>query len=597
MTQGTCARGAVLAGLPILVAILSFAAAATLGLEHEATGGEVPPPRLRILSPANNSTGYGSTVVLTLHVENFTLRDPSEPSTGGSVGHVVYFLDDVLVGADHRTEFAYTALSAGAHWFRAKLAHSDGRPVSPDAEDAVRVVVAPGMPTVRIVSPVRASVPAEHNSSTLVVKVEVDDFQLRPHETAHGAPQRVGHLHYSIRPHGLMEPILPPGYDTHQATLAMMGLAPGLYVVQAELRDNHHRPLSPPVFDEVRIRIPPGRPGLHLLEPSEEDQPGAREVLNMSVRVENFTLSESGRAGHGRLRFCHAPIGNSTCREDAVGNRTVHSFRALPQGAALVRAELVNLTGAPLQPPVYVERWVQLPAVRFRSPLEGAQPVATHVTAAVDVEGLRLVPPGVAAPGEGRIRYSINGDVRGTTNETVWSFTSLAPGNYTLAAEAVLADGRSFPAPVVATVHVRLRSSPTTGSPSIRFTAPAAGATVGPNVTVAVDVLNFELVDPSSPAVGDSAGHIQYSFAGNDSISGRTAAKTFTFWNLPEGVHALRAELVGPDHRPLAPAVFDERTVVVEAARSNSPARLQPWSEMAVLLALAGAAWMAANRR
>jgi outer membrane protein assembly factor BamB len=116
-----------------------------------------------------------------------------------------------------------------------------------------------------------------------------------------------------------------------------------------------------------------------------------------------------------------------------------------------------------------------------------------------------------------------------------------------------------------------------TSQPTIKITSPVVPVLPG-DVTVTVAVANFNLVNKLGLANAPGEGHIHYFMDVTDipTADGKPAIPTngvwspspetsYTFTNVPEGVHTIAVELVNNDHTPLEPAVMYVSSVEVTA--------------------------------
>lgn len=124
-------------------------------------------------------------------------------------------------------------------------------------------------------------------------------------------------------------------------------------------------------------------------------------------------------------------------------------------------------------------------------------------------------------------------------------------------------------------------TSPSTSAPTVAITSPQNGATVpGGNVTVTVQVQNFNVVAKQGQANVTGEGHIHYymdvsplpSTAGrpavpadSNAVWSNVAATTYSFANVPAGQHTFSVQLANNDHSPVIPLVTDSVTVTVPA--------------------------------
>ncbi len=119
-------------------------------------------------------------------------------------------------------------------------------------------------------------------------------------------------------------------------------------------------------------------------------------------------------------------------------------------------------------------------------------------------------------------------------------------------------------------------------TPSAVITSPEDGSTIpAGDVTVSIQVSNFNVVDKQGQANASGEGHIHYfldvdapTTPGKPAIpaSGvwaHVADTTHTFGNVAAGTHTISVELVNNDHTPLTPPVVVKVAVTVEAAATT----------------------------
>ena len=107
----------------------------------------------------------------------------------------------------------------------------------------------PAAPNLTIVSP-----KANAQDSEFAMVVSVINFDLKPVGTAPGKVAGQGHIHY------LVDGKNADGeYATPAKNFTFRNLTPGEHTLRAELHNNDHTPLSPPVFAEVKVKaVAPG---------------------------------------------------------------------------------------------------------------------------------------------------------------------------------------------------------------------------------------------------------------------------------------------------------------------------------------------------
>jgi photosystem II stability/assembly factor-like uncharacterized protein len=194
-------------------------------------------------------------------------------------------------------------------------------------------------------------------------------------------------------------------------------------------------------------------------------------------------------------------------------------------------------------------------------------------------------------PGEGHINYFMDVNppitpdkpattVPGTyaaTTETSHVWNNVSGGQHTFSVELVNNDHTPLSPPVVAEVEVTV--FPEIGPPKIVITEPKGGASMpAGDITVSVQVANFNLVDKLGEANAPREGHIHYfldveapTAAGKPATPSpgtfaATPETSYTWQNVGPGAHILSVELVNNDHTPLEPPVVASVMVNVKAA-------------------------------
>lgn len=121
-----------------------------------------------------------------------------------------------------------------------------------NASIAVRTTAlgpAPAAPKLTIASP-----KANAEDSEFAMVVSVINFDLKPVGTAPGKVAGQGHIHYLVD-----NKTAEGDYATPAKNFTFRNLSPGTHVLRAELVNNDHTSLSPPVFDEVTVKaVAPG---------------------------------------------------------------------------------------------------------------------------------------------------------------------------------------------------------------------------------------------------------------------------------------------------------------------------------------------------
>jgi hypothetical protein len=135
------------------------------------------------------------------------------------------------------------------------------------------------------------------------------------------------------------------------------------------------------------------------------------------------------------------------------------------------------------------------------------------------------------------------------------------------------------PAPAPTTAPEAPTQMPAGGNqPSVTITAPADGATLpAGDVTVTVEVSDFEVVDRLNAPAAPGEGHVHFymdvaelpTTLGQPAVSAQgtyhaSATTTYTWPDVPPGEHTFAVQLVNNDHTPLEPPVVAQVTVTVQ---------------------------------
>jgi hypothetical protein len=189
--------------------------------------------------------------------------------------------------------------------------------------------------------------------------------------------------------------------------------------------------------------------------------------------------------------------------------------------------------------------------------------------------------------GEGHIHYYLDVDAPTTAGQPAippegsqwapsaspnYTFKNVAAGTHTLSAELVNNDHTPLNPPVVQKITVTLDTNP-----RITITQPQNGAVrkTG-DITITVDVSNFNLANKLGSANVAGEGHIHYymdvmppdtagqkAIPAEGSVWAAAADTSHTFTNVPEGIHHFYVQLVNNDHTPLDPNIIAELQIYV----------------------------------
>ncbi len=382
------------------------------------------------------------------------------------------------------------------------------------------------------------------------IQVDVRDFILDQANYAGVNIPGHGHIHYTV--------------DTNLAGATWLtvfnfgSLTDGARTIRAELRNNDHSALAPPVFQEIIVTAVP--PSIAIVSPKVT----ALSTLGfqMRVTVNGFILDEANYAGTNVAGQGHIHYYVDTTLAGATTS-TVFNFGSLTAGAHAIRAELRNNDHSPLVPAVFQEISVTAgaPSIAIRSPK-----VTTVSTLGFRIEvavgGFILDEAnyaGTNVAGQGHIHYTVDGALAAATTATAVDIGVLAAGPHVIRAELRNNDHSALSPPVFQEVTV------TAGAAQIFLREPLANAqssTLG--FRVRVNVSNFVLDEVNYAGTNVAGqGHIHYTVDG--ALAAATTLSTVSLGPLTSGTHTIRAELRNNDHSPLTPAVLDEFTVTATA--------------------------------
>jgi len=257
--------------------------------------------------------------------------------------------------------------------------------------------------------------------------------------------------------------------------------------------------------------------------------------VHISLKIANFqlvapsaTASASPAAtatvaqNSGHIAYSLQPEGSTSFQTPVQMASTDYTWTNLPAGVHTYRAELVNASNNPLATPVYVQFMIRIPAASAL-----ASPMIKSYT--VDV---------TAATGTASASASS-------------AATASAAASASPAATTTAAGGSS----VKLTLNLANFQLVTPTASASASASPAASAAASPAASASASA------SPASTATAaQNSGHIAYSLMPAGSTSFQTAVQradtTYTWSNLPVGVHTYRAELVNASNNPLATPVY-----------------------------------------
>ncbi len=231
------------------------------------------------------------------------------------------------------------------------------------------------------------------------------------------------------------------------------------------------------------------------------------------------------------------------------------------------------------------------PKVKITQPQNNAVLTLKNVTITVQVSNFTLVNQlgGPAVSGKGHIHYFFDVDppttpgqpavtAAGTyvaTIDTSNTWRNVPDGVHTFSVELVNNDHTPLNPPVTSTIQVTVQTA-TPGQPQVTITQPLTSQTPpAGDITVSVDVSNFDLVDKLGQSNVAGEGHLHYfldvtppTTPGQPAITtpgtyAPTINTSFTWKNITAGQHTFSVELVNNDHTPLQPPVTTSVTVTV----------------------------------
>ena len=225
------------------------------------------------------------------------------------------------------------------------------------------------------------------------------------------------------------------------------------------------------------------------------------------------------------------------------------------------------------------------------SPADKATVTAGDVTVSAQVFNFNIVDKlgQAAVAGEGHLHYFMDVDApttqgqpavtaQGTyaaTKDTTYTWHNVTPGTHTFSVELANNDHTPLANPVVAKSTVTVVAA----TPAISIRVPANNSVVpAGDVTIAVQVSNFKIVDTLGQPAAAGQGHIHYfmdvdapTTQGQPAVTAQgtyaaTIATIYTWKNVAPGTHTFSVELANNDHTPLNPPVVVKITVTVIAA-------------------------------
>ncbi len=342
-------------------------------------------PVITIVSPPDNANVTGPNVTISVQVANFQLVANYGGTNVPGQGHIHYFMDVQApttpgvpaVPTTGRwintiaTSYTWTNVTPGRHNFSVELVNNDHTPLVPPVVMEINLTVtsAAVAPSLIITSPAEG---ATITGTSVTIDVNVQNFQLvANYGGANVAGQ--GHIHYFMDVKAPTTPGVPAIPTTGQwintinTSYTWTGVTPGLHNFSAELVNNDHTPLIPPVVMEINVTVgSAAAPSLVITSPTEGATITGTSVT-VDVVVQNFQLvanyGGTNVAGQGHIHYfmdVKAPTTPGVPAIPTTGQwintiNTSYTWTNVAPGHHNFSAELVNNDHTPLVPPVVYE--------------------------------------------------------------------------------------------------------------------------------------------------------------------------------------------------------------------------------------------------
>ncbi|MBI4333441.1 MAG: cupredoxin domain-containing protein [Chloroflexi bacterium] len=343
------------------------------------TPEEAKLPEVSIESPKELENVLAGDIKISIKVANFNIVNKLGATNTPGEGHIHYYLDvapPTTPGQRAVTAAGtYAATAANSHtWanvkpggrvFAVQLVNNDHTPLAPPVVADVRVnVQAPTGPVVKIISP-SGRLPAPGD---LKVTVEVSNFNV-VNKLGQPIAAGEGHIHYYLD----VDPPTSPGQravtapGTYAASTAIShtwtAIPAGRHKLGAQLVNNDHTPLSPPIVSIVEIEITSEGPSVSITSPKTGDSVAAGPV-KVSVQLTNFKLTDKlgqpNVAGEGHIHYfvdVDPPTAPDKPAVTAPGTYAAaaadsYTWQNVAGGSHTFAVELVNNNHTPLVPPV-----------------------------------------------------------------------------------------------------------------------------------------------------------------------------------------------------------------------------------------------------
>lgn len=412
-------------------------------------------------------------------------------------------------------------------------------------------------PSIAITAPAAGDVEA-----TFTVTVDVQNFNLVDKAGGTNA-QGEGHWHLFV-----------DGVYRNYAvtnTMEVSDLPGGPHTLKAELVNNDHSELSPPVFsNEVTINSPAPIPVPTITIVSPSDGSTQEGTFDLEVDVQDFVLSDDvgGENVDGEGHY-HLYINDEY---KGTGTDTVYHINGLADGAYMIKVVLAENDHTPLTEPSATDT-IEItvhntkpatPSINISYPGDSALVNASSTKLEVDVQNFTLDPEhvgGTNVSGTGHYHIFVDGVYQSYSASSSTVVTDLHPGTHDIKVELVNNDHSSLNPPVTDAVLVKVGTS----APQVYIDSPAGGSTLhSHSVELELSWQNF-IMDPNAiggkPAPGKGHYHVLVDGEYYDYGTSDVALVS----DLSEGTHLLTVELVNNDHSELDQPVVDNVLVTVAA--------------------------------
>jgi len=219
------------------------------------------------------------------------------------------------------------------------------------------------------------------------------------------------------------------------------------------------------------------------------------------------------------------------------------------------------------------------PAVKITSPLDGDKLAAGDLTVIAEVTNFNIVDKQGQAnvAGQGHLHFYLDVDAPTTQGQPAipasgtwvhvsdnnYTFAKVAPGAHTISIELVNNDHTPLNPPVVQKITVTVDTNP-----RLKIVTPVNGAIKKTgSITITASVGNFNVVDKQGQAAVPGEGHLHFYMdvqpptdptkpaIPTSGVWAHVSGTSYTFENVPVGLHTFYVQLVNNDHTPLSPDI------------------------------------------